>query len=425
MTNSTNLALPYIGAAQAQKHVTHNEALQIVDALVHFSVAARDQTAPPPTPGEGLRLLVGFGASGAFAGKENQAAVFLAGAWAFLAPRAGWRVFVEAEGVLLIWDGAAWNDAGLSLRALRDLSLLGLGAAADAINPLTAKLNRALFTAKYVAEGGTGDLRLTLNKESAGAAASQLYQTNYSGRAEIGLAGDDNFHVKVSPNGSAWTEAIVIDKTSGNVGVKTAAPTAPLTVSGNTATPQSPSSGTLLHVAGADAVAARVTIDGYGAVAQTIYRRAGGTAANPSALGASNTICQFAGYGYGATGYSAAGRALILINTAEAWSDTAQGTFVSIYTTAKTTTTTVEKVRITDAGDMGIGVTAPTATLHVSGAIRTGSYTVATLPSASASGAGARAFVTDANATTFAAVAAGGGANGVPVYSDGTNWRIG
>ena len=52
-------------------------------------------------------------------------------------------------------------------------------------------------------------------------------------------------------------------------------------------------------------------------------------------------------------------------------------------------------------------------------------YTVATLPSAATSGAGARAFVSDANATTFASIVAGGGASKVPVYSDGTNWKIG
>lgn len=52
-------------------------------------------------------------------------------------------------------------------------------------------------------------------------------------------------------------------------------------------------------------------------------------------------------------------------------------------------------------------------------------YTVATLPSASTLGAGAKAFVSDANATTFASIVAAGGANNVPVYSDGTNWRIG
>lgn len=49
-------------------------------------------------------------------------------------------------------------------------------------------------------------------------------------------------------------------------------------------------------------------------------------------------------------------------------------------------------------------------------------YTVATLP---ASGAYSRAFVTDANATTFGSVVAGGGANKVPVFHDGTDWRIG
>lgn len=51
--------------------------------------------------------------------------------------------------------------------------------------------------------------------------------------------------------------------------------------------------------------------------------------------------------------------------------------------------------------------------------------TVANLSSAATVGAGAKSFVSDATATTFASVVAGGGANKVPVYSDGTNWRIG
>jgi hypothetical protein len=52
-------------------------------------------------------------------------------------------------------------------------------------------------------------------------------------------------------------------------------------------------------------------------------------------------------------------------------------------------------------------------------------YTVSTLPSAAALGLGAKAFVTDANSTTFAATVVGGGSNIVPVYSNGTNWKIG
>jgi hypothetical protein len=74
MTKTTNLALPFIDAAQAQKHVTHNEALQLLDALVQLSAIARDQTAPPASPAEGERYLVGAGATGAFAGKDLQIA---------------------------------------------------------------------------------------------------------------------------------------------------------------------------------------------------------------------------------------------------------------------------------------------------------------------------------------------------------------
>lgn len=57
--------------------------------------------------------------------------------------------------------------------------------------------------------------------------------------------------------------------------------------------------------------------------------------------------------------------------------------------------------------------------------VRTVPVTAAALPSASTAGSGARAFVTDATASTFASVLAGGGSTSVPVYSDGTDWRVG
>lgn len=52
-------------------------------------------------------------------------------------------------------------------------------------------------------------------------------------------------------------------------------------------------------------------------------------------------------------------------------------------------------------------------------------YTAAALPSAATSGVGARSFVTDATAPTFGATVAGGGTVATPVYSDGTNWKVG
>jgi hypothetical protein len=220
MTNTTHLGLPYIEAAQAQKHVTHNEALAILDALVMLAVADRDLSAPPVSPAEGDRYLVKAPGAGGFAGKDDQIAHYADGGWSFYAPRAGWVCYVRDESALIAWDGAAWGPALDVLAggsALQNLSLLGLGATADATNPFSAKINNALWTAKAVAEGGDGDLRLKLNKESAAKTLSLLFQDNYSARAEIGLAGDDDFRVKVSPDGSSWIDALSIDRSTGRL----------------------------------------------------------------------------------------------------------------------------------------------------------------------------------------------------------------
>ena len=102
----------------------------------------------------------------------------------------------------------AWNDF-VSLLSLENLPMLGVNATADTTNKLAVKSSALLFD-----NVGAG-VQAKLNKNAGGDTASLLYQTGYSGRAEFGLTGDDNFHCKVSPDGSAWTDAVVIDKTSG------------------------------------------------------------------------------------------------------------------------------------------------------------------------------------------------------------------
>lgn len=95
----------------------------------------------------------------------------------------------------------------------------------------------------------------------------------------------------------------------------------------------------------------------------------------------------------------------------------AVGTF-STYTTTQTDPV---------AFQVGVGATSASRanafTVRKSGVTEHKTLTVATLPTAGTSGR--RAFVTDASATTFASIVAGGGSNRVPVYDDGTNWRIG
>ena len=90
MDHTPNLALPYIAAAQAQKHVTHNEGIRALDALLQLAVADRDLAAPPPAPSDGERYIVASPASGDWTGAEAHIAAFQDGAWLNYAPREGW-----------------------------------------------------------------------------------------------------------------------------------------------------------------------------------------------------------------------------------------------------------------------------------------------------------------------------------------------
>jgi len=103
------LGLPLIAAAQAQKHVTHNEALALLDATTQLAVIDRNRTVPPAEPAAGDRHLVAAGASGAWAGQAGRIALY-DGGWRFLEPRLGWRLFVATEGTTLVFTGAGWID---------------------------------------------------------------------------------------------------------------------------------------------------------------------------------------------------------------------------------------------------------------------------------------------------------------------------
>ncbi len=356
---TTRLLLPYILAAQAQKHVTHNEALRILDGLVQLSVLDRDLTAPPGSPADGDRYIVASGATGDWAGWDLNIALWTDGAWLRLPPQNGWRAWVEDEGLLLVWTGTAWevvgeprdvsdavfslvNDAdptkkatfslaGISTGTTRSFTLpntsselailagnqtvtgnktfsgtltasgtvtvsaasasigtatttatygMGTGAATTGVTKTvnlgtggasgsttvvnigsatagaggTTVINtptvtfanavtqvgmpQANLTAQLLGLGGaTADsynrlsvntpavllnnagagVEATVNKAAPANDAAFAFKTNWSARALIGLLGNDDFSFKVSPDGSAFYEAIRIDRTSGQV----------------------------------------------------------------------------------------------------------------------------------------------------------------------------------------------------------------
>ncbi|XHE57046.1 DUF2793 domain-containing protein (plasmid) [Phaeobacter sp. BS34] len=88
------LALPYLMPAQAQKHVTHNEALRMLDALVQLRLEGFDATTPPTTPTEGAAYGLADSPTDAWAGQGGRLAIWQDAAWQFLTPQPGWRAWV-------------------------------------------------------------------------------------------------------------------------------------------------------------------------------------------------------------------------------------------------------------------------------------------------------------------------------------------
>ena len=202
------LAMPYIQPSQAQKHVTHNEALSLLDVIVQLAVESAVLATPPATAVEGDRYIVAANGQAAWAGHDHRIATFVSGAWMFTAPKAGWVAQVVESGAEVVFDGTVW-----AARSLSNLPGVGIGASYDGYNRLVVSSDAVLLN-----NAGAGH-QLKINKASAGDTASLLFQTGYGGRAEMGTAGTDDFSLKVSADGSSWTEALRVDAASGRVTV--------------------------------------------------------------------------------------------------------------------------------------------------------------------------------------------------------------
>ena len=348
MADTPNLVLPYLAANQSQKHVTVNEALRHLDALVQVTVQSAALATPPGSPSEGQRWIVAASPTGAWVGHAGHLAAWQDGAWAFYVPLDGWIAF-DANTDMLLWFNAGtgvwaalfsanFSDAAFTLQddidptkqarfqiagftsgatriftlpdattslaglavaqtfsakqtlsnanndlctstatgttnlatgatlngstktvnigtagvsgsttnvtigsavagALGSLNInsptvtfgssvsaiamaaanvsalyLGLGGAtADATNRLSVNAPSSLFN-----HAGTGH-QVKVNKATATDTGSFLFQTGFSGRAEFGLTGSDDFQIKVSNDGATWFNALQLERSSGRV----------------------------------------------------------------------------------------------------------------------------------------------------------------------------------------------------------------
>ena len=109
MDRSDRFALPFLSSGQAQKEVTHNEALAIVDMLLQPAAESASLTEPPGSASDGQCWIVATGGSGAWTGYDGCLACLSSGGWRFVSPRAGMRVPVAEDGVVYIHNGSGWG----------------------------------------------------------------------------------------------------------------------------------------------------------------------------------------------------------------------------------------------------------------------------------------------------------------------------
>lgn len=235
---SPHLLLPYILAAQAQKHVTHNEALRLLDAVVQLSVLDRDLTAPPASPVDGDRYIVASGGTGLWAGWDLNVTTWVDGVWMRLVPRPGWLAWIADEATVAVWTGTIWKLVGVP----QDVS--------DAVFSLVNDADptkRALFSLSGITTATTRTFTLpNTSSELAILAGTQTFTGNKTFSGTL--------------TASAATATIGTSAATATYGLGTGATTTGLTKTVNLGTGGASGSNTVVNIGSATAGAGGTTV---------------------------------------------------------------------------------------------------------------------------------------------------------------------
>ena len=196
---TTHLLLPYILASQAQKHVTHNEALRLLDAMVQLSVLDRTRTTPPANPVDGDRHIVASGATGLWSSWDLNVAFWVDGVWMRLVPRPGWLAWIADEAVFVVWNGSTWDPVGEPV----DVS--------DAVFSLVNDADptkKALFSLSGISTGTTRTFTLpNTSSELAILAGTQIFTGNKTFSGTLTVSGTITVSAASASIGTATTTA--------------------------------------------------------------------------------------------------------------------------------------------------------------------------------------------------------------------------
>ena len=208
-------AFPLLAAAQAQGHLIHNEALVAIDALLHPVIAAFGVNEPPEGVSPPHAVTVGGAPTGLFEGQAGRIASLTDAGWRFYDAPDGMLAYSVPDGTFMRFALAGGWEVLTAEFSGETLDRLGISTSPDATNRLSVKSPAVLLAAPGGAEGD--DCRLVINRDDPAATASMIFQSDYQGRAEAGLAGDDRFRIKVADSGGTWREALSIDPDTARV----------------------------------------------------------------------------------------------------------------------------------------------------------------------------------------------------------------
>ncbi|MBB3934460.1 DUF2793 domain-containing protein [Aureimonas phyllosphaerae] len=217
MSTSPRLSLPLLMPQQAQRHLTLNDAFRLLDVLVQTAVVSDSLAVEPEDAGEGDLFILPSGATGARWGVMQPGALAMVenGAFVEMQPVPGQIAYVADRRALVLFDGEAW---GAGPFAASEIDRLGINALPTDANRLTVAADAELLTFD-ARTPGSGDARKVINRQGAGRVASVLFQTGFSGRAEIGLLGDERFSIRLSTDGASFTPILTARAADGFLSV--------------------------------------------------------------------------------------------------------------------------------------------------------------------------------------------------------------
>ena len=198
---SKNLDLPFIAPAQAQKHIIVNSAFQKLDIAVNIIVRDVNMTTPPTDALEGERFALSDEPVGSWADHDGEIAAWQNGIWVYYAAPIGTLIWNKEDQAIYVKQAESWQKATPE-PSYQNLDLLGVGAAADSTNRLTVSSSASLFN------HDGADHQMKLNRQGAADTASLTFQTDFTGNAEIGLAGNEALSFKMRQTDGSWQETL-------------------------------------------------------------------------------------------------------------------------------------------------------------------------------------------------------------------------